>query len=106
MPNMPQEYESRVHTHLDVNNGLDRVRELVHTRLVESGWRDQVKLAIRTALAENSRNQVPTVDELITTVTPKARAMVPDAVKRELLHEIELILTNMEKTGYNKTFED
>ncbi|KAL1490492.1 hypothetical protein ABEB36_013177 [Hypothenemus hampei] len=103
---MPQEYDSRVHTHLDVNNGLERVTELVHTRLVESGWRDQVRLACRRAIAENGNSNIPTVDELISTVTPKARTLVPDAVKRELLHEIELILSNLEKTGYAKSFDD
>ncbi|XP_066157441.1 enhancer of yellow 2 transcription factor-like [Euwallacea fornicatus] len=104
---MSQNYESRVNMHLDVNNGLERVTELVHTRLVESGWREQVQLACRKAVADsNSSNSVPTIDELITIVTPKARALVPDAVKRELLHEIELIMTNIEKSGYIKSFDD
>lgn len=51
-------------------------------------------------------DKVPTVDELIAAVTPKARALVHDAVKRELYHEIELILLNLEKIGYAKSFED
>jgi len=103
---MPQEYDTRVQMHLDVNNGLERVTELVHTRLVESGWRDQVRLACRKAIMDNSSTSIPTVDELISIVTPKARAIVPDAVKRELLHDIELILSNLEKAGYAKTFDE
>ncbi|KAF7275166.1 transcription and mRNA export factor ENY2-like [Rhynchophorus ferrugineus] len=102
---MPQEYDARVNLHLNVNNGLEQVAELVHTRLVESGWKDQVQLACRKAIVE-SGDKVPTVDELIATITPKARALVPDAVKRELYHEIELILLNLEKIGYAKSFED
>ncbi|CAG9853707.1 unnamed protein product [Phyllotreta striolata] len=101
---MPQEYDSKVNMHLDVNNGLDRVTELVQTRLIESGWRDQVKLACRKAILENGDKHVPTVDELITQITPKARSMVPDAVKRELLHELELILVNVDKIGYSKAY--
>nr|CAH7722883.1 unnamed protein product [Callosobruchus chinensis] len=102
---MPQEYDSRASLHLDVNQGLDRVTELVQTRLIESGWRDQVKLLCRKAILESaSNNHVPTVDELIAQITPKARAMVHDAVKRELLHELELILVNVDKTGYAKSF--
>lgn len=77
------------------------VTELVQTRLIESGWTDQVKLACRNAILEK-RN--PTVDELITEITPKARAMVPDAVKRELLRELEIILVNVDKAGYSKSF--
>lgn len=73
---------------------------------MESGWRDQVRLACRKAIVDNSSTNVPTVDELINIVTPKARTMVPDAVKRELLHEIELILSNLEKSGYAKSFDE
>ncbi|XP_060516917.1 enhancer of yellow 2 transcription factor-like [Cylas formicarius] len=101
---MPQEYDSRINLHLEVNNGIERVTELVHTRLVESGWRDQVRLACRKAIVDCGDKHVPTVDELIASVTPKARALVPDAVKRELLHELEIILTNVEKVGYTKNF--
>lgn len=83
---------------------FSRVTELVQTRLIESGWTDQVKLACRKAILENSDKRIPTVDELITQITPKARSMVPDAVKRELLRELELILVNVDKTGYSKNF--
>ncbi|KAJ8913540.1 hypothetical protein NQ315_017091 [Exocentrus adspersus] len=101
---MPNDYDSKVSLHLDINHGLDRVTELVQTRLIESGWRDQVKLACRKAILENGDKHIPTVDELIAQITPKARSMVPDAVKRELLHELELILTNIDKSGYSKSF--
>ncbi|XP_030751135.1 transcription and mRNA export factor ENY2-like [Sitophilus oryzae] len=101
---MPQEYGDRVSLHLDVNNGLDSVTELVHTRLVESGWKDEVRLACRKAIVE-SGDRVPTVDELISTITPKARALIREKVKRELLYKIEHILMNLEKVGY-KDLED
>ncbi|KAJ8930194.1 hypothetical protein NQ314_017034 [Rhamnusium bicolor] len=101
---MPQDYDSKLNLHLDINHGLDRVTELVQTRLIESGWRDQVRLACRKAILENGDKHIPTVDELISQITPKARSMVPDAVKRELLHELELILINVDKTGYSKNF--
>lgn len=81
-----------------------RVTELIHTRLIESGWRDKVKLTCRDIIAETADKRSPTVDELITKVTPKARAMVPDQVKRELLHELEKILGNVDNAGYSKDF--
>lgn len=63
-----------------------------------------MRLACRKAILENSDKRVPTVDELITQITPKARSMVKDAVKRELLRELEAILVNVDKAGYSKTF--
>lgn len=73
--------------------------ELVQTRLVDCGWRDQVRLACRKAITENGEHRVPTVDELISAVTPKARSMVNDSVKRELLHELEVILMKVDKAA-------
>lgn len=77
--------------------------ELVQTRLVECGWRDQVRLACRKAITENEKHML-NVDELIAQITPKARSMVPDMVKRELLNELESILVNVDKFGYSKSF--
>lgn len=77
---------------------------MVQTRLIESGWTDQVKLACRKAILESNDKRIPTVDELIAQITPKARSMVPDAVKRELLRELELILVGIDKSGYSKSF--
>lgn len=76
--------------------------ELVQNRLVDSGWRDQVRLLCRKAITENSEHRIPTVDELINIVTPKARSLVHDSVKRELLHELQIILTNVDKASYQE----
>lgn len=74
--------------------------ELVRVRLVECGWRDQVRLACRKLSEEN--DGFNNFDELIALVTPTARALVPDSVKRELLHELELILSNIDKLPSKK----
>ncbi|GJQ70473.1 e(y)2 [Trypoxylus dichotomus] len=94
--------EEKVNIYLESNNALERVSELVQTRLVDCGWRDQVRLTCRKVITENG-NKVPTVDELIIKITPKARTMVPDSVKRELLHELEMVLVNVDKASSNKT---
>lgn len=78
-----------------------RVSELVQSRLIDCGWRDQVRLACRKAILENG-DQVPTVDELINKVTQRARSLVPDSVKRELLHELEKILISVDKASQQK----
>ncbi|CAN7026090.1 unnamed protein product [Brassica rapa subsp. trilocularis] len=57
--------------------------ELVRYRLVESGWKDEMR-----HVKKKGRKDV-TVDELIRVITPKGRASVPDAVKQELLNRIQ-----------------
>lgn len=69
-----------------------RVSDLVLNRLIECGWRDQVRLACRKILAENEGNNI-TIEDLVNKVTVKARSIVPDSVKRELLHELEVLNT-------------
>lgn len=64
-------------------------------RLIECGWRDQVRLACRRAIADNPDKNV-TVSNLVQHITATARGMVPDSVKRELLHELENILVNID----------
>ncbi|KAF5287738.1 hypothetical protein FQA39_LY15758 [Lamprigera yunnana] len=93
---MSQKYhEDIVNSKLENKQTMDRVSELVRLRLVECGWCDQVRLACRR-LCTDAEEPLTSVDEFTAIVTPSARAMVPDSVKRELLHELELILT--EKT--------
>lgn len=49
-----------------------------------------------------SGDEALTVDELINKVTQKARSLVPDSVKRELLHELEVILVSVDKASQQK----
>lgn len=61
-----------------------------------------MRLACRKAITENSEHRILTVDELISIVTPKARSLVRDSVKRELLHELERILINVDEAASQK----
>ncbi|EDW62443.1 enhancer of yellow 2 transcription factor [Drosophila novamexicana] len=74
-----------------------KIKDLLCNRLTECGWRDEVRLLCRNILLEksNSSNGV-TVEQLIAEVTPKARTLVPDAVKKELLMKIRTILAENE----------
>lgn len=65
-----------------------RFKELLRRRLIECGWRDQVRALCRDVVKENESGFV-TFDGLVTKVTPKARALVPDTVKKELLQKIK-----------------
>lgn len=65
-----------------------RLKELLRRRLVECGWRDQVKLICKDLIKEHFKED-PNFDMLLQMVTPKARSLVPDSVKKELLQKIK-----------------
>lgn len=48
----------------------------------------------RNVIKEDSGNV--NVDKIVQDVTPKARVLVPDTVKKELLQKIKTILSNQE----------
>lgn len=75
----------------------ERLVQLLQTRLLECGWRDQVVANCKEVVREKGIDNI-TVDTLVDHVTPKARADVPDNVKRELLQRIKAFLSsqNME----------
>jgi enhancer of yellow 2 transcription factor len=56
-------------------------------RLRECGWREQLRNTCKDIIREKGLDKV-TVDYLVAEITPKARASVPEQVKRELLQEI------------------
>lgn len=64
-----------------------RLKELLRRRLVECGWRDQVKLICKDLIKEHGHDI--TYDKLLSMVTTKARTLVPDSVKKELLQKIK-----------------
>ncbi|XP_049854690.1 transcription and mRNA export factor ENY2-like [Schistocerca gregaria] len=66
----------------------ERFKELLRTRLIESGWRDQILMHCRQIVKERGVQNI-TAEQLISEVTPKGRALVPDAVKKELLQKIK-----------------
>ncbi|XP_024374365.1 transcription and mRNA export factor ENY2 [Physcomitrium patens] len=69
----------------------ERLKELLRERLIECGWRDELKAQCRAFTRKKGRGNI-TVDELVRTITPKGRAMVPDIVKAELLQRIRTFL--------------
>ncbi|XP_075992326.1 enhancer of yellow 2 transcription factor-like [Anticarsia gemmatalis] len=76
------------HQRLILSGDRERFKELLRRRLIECGWRDEVRLLCREVVKENESNNV-TFDSLVAKVTPRARAIVPDPVKKELLQKIK-----------------
>lgn len=75
-------------------NFVNRLKDLLRHRLTECGWRDEVKLLCRNVIKEKGGSV--NVEQIVREVTPKARTLVPDAVKKELLMKIKLSLAAQE----------
>ncbi|XP_077447352.1 transcription and mRNA export factor ENY2 [Stigmatopora argus] len=70
----------------------EKLKELLKTKLVECGWKDQLKAHCKDVIREKGLDHV-TVEDLVTEITPKGRALVPDSVKKELLQRIRAFIT-------------
>ena len=79
--------KNAINSKLNENFERDRLMELLRTRLKECGWRDTLTQECKDIIKEKGLDKV-TVDDLVTEITPKARELVPDEVKRELLDRI------------------
>lgn len=89
------EVKSLLHQRLIESGEKERLKEHLKTRLVECGWRDQLKLSAKEIIRQKGLEHVK-LDDLIAEITPKGRATVPDAVKRELLARIKDFLAQQE----------
>ncbi|XP_050380881.1 transcription and mRNA export factor ENY2 [Argentina anserina] len=69
----------------------ERLIELLRERLIECGWKDEMKALCRSFIKKKGRNNV-TVDDLVHVITPKGRASIPDSIKAELLQRIRTFL--------------
>lgn len=77
---------------------LFRIRDLILIRLVDCGWRDDVRLAIKKIIVEKDGGAtVPSVDDILSKIQVKARGMVADTVKKEMVSELEAICVKMDK---------
>lgn len=65
--------------------------ELLRERLIECGWKDEMKAHCRAFVRKKGRDNV-TVDDLIDVITPMGRASIPNSVKAELLERIRAFL--------------
>lgn len=93
----------------------DRLKDLLRSRLVECGWRDELKsyckgisfsevlfmsfltilICFSSSLAEIIAKKgltYVTVNDLVIELTPVARRLVPDSVKQELVDELRKFL--------------
>ena len=83
----------KINQRLTETGEKEKLQEMLRIRLVECGWKDELKDYARGIVKEKGIDNV-TVDELVAELTPKARATVPDDVKKELLESIRNFLAD------------
>jgi len=64
---------------------------MLRTKLVQCGWRDEMKNICREMIRQKGVDKV-NVEELVEEITPKGRAAVPAPVKAELLQRVRRFL--------------
>ncbi|RUS87043.1 hypothetical protein EGW08_005196 [Elysia chlorotica] len=69
----------------------ERLKELLRARLIECGWRDELKAYCKEIVQQKGLEHI-TVDDLVSEMTPRGRSLVPDEVKKELLQRIRTFL--------------
>jgi len=82
-----QELKTKLDALLTQNGDIEQLKELLRTRLIESGWREEVRLACNRHIKENGLENC-SVDSIVRGVTPIGREKIPAAVKKELLQRI------------------
>ena len=72
----------------------DRLVALLRDKLLQCGWRDDLKLKCLDFLKQRGRENV-TLEDLARAIGPAGRASVPDSVKAELLTVIKKFIQNL-----------
>ncbi|KAG6958541.1 hypothetical protein JG688_00010483 [Phytophthora aleatoria] len=86
-----EEVKARISERLVQSGEKERLKELLRLKLVECGWRDEMKLHCKEVIRNKGIDQV-TVEDLIEEITPKGRASVPEDVKNNLLEKIKAFI--------------
>ncbi|XP_065828275.1 transcription and mRNA export factor ENY2-like [Oscarella lobularis] len=82
---------SQINQKLVESGEKERLMEMLRMKLMECGWRDQLKAYCKDIVRQKGLDHV-SVDDLVAEITPKGRALVPDEVKRDLLQKIKEFL--------------
>lgn len=64
-------------------------------KLIECGWKDELKRFCLAIIRQKGLEQV-SLEDLVEELMPKGRALVPTAVKEDLLNKIKTFLENDE----------
>lgn len=72
---------------MERNGEKERLMQIFRSRLIECGWRDEVKEMARDTIRNHGLSKV-TVDELVSEILPRGKATMPENIKTELLEAV------------------
>jgi len=70
-----------------------RLEEFLRQRLIESGWRDDLKRHCLEIIRAKGLERI-NLEDLVEELLPKGRSLVPTQVKEDLLGQIKVFLEN------------
>ena len=65
-----------------------RLKNILRGKLIECGWRDEMKDLAKDVIRSRGGVSKTTVDELVSEILPRGRASVPDKVKKSLMASV------------------
>uniref|UniRef100_A0A7S3C1R6 Transcription and mRNA export factor ENY2 n=1 Tax=Haptolina ericina TaxID=156174 RepID=A0A7S3C1R6_9EUKA len=84
-----------IQSKLEESGEYDRLKGELRKKLVDSGWRDELKQFTMDLIRQKGdAGTQMTVEQLTQEITPRGRATVPDEVKAELLQRIRNFVEN------------
>mmetsp|Transcript_8654 Transcript_8654/g.12383 ORF Transcript_8654/g.12383 Transcript_8654/m.12383 type:complete len:95 (-) Transcript_8654:216-500(-) len=73
---------------LEETGEKEHLKQVLRAKLIECGWRDEMKDRAKESIRSRGGITKVTVDELVADLLPRGRASVPDSVKGDLLSEV------------------
>lgn len=72
----------------------ERLTTLLRDKLVQCGWRDELKAKCLAVVKQRGRENV-TLEDLVRAIGPSGRASVPDSIKADLLTTIKTFIQTL-----------
>jgi len=90
--NATEQMKEAINLELIRTGEKEKLKHILRERLQESGWRDHLKKYCKHFIEDNGIENI-TVDDLVKEITPQARKLVHDSIKKELLFKIRHFLS-------------
>ncbi len=81
--------KSNIYDKLVKSGEKERLKEVLRQYLMECGWHEEMKSFTKQVVKDRGTFEGLTHDELMRAITPKARDLVPDEIKEQMLHSIK-----------------
>lgn len=90
-----KQYRTIIEDKLLKTGEKDRLKEHLRQRLIECGWKEDLKALCKEVITKRGIEAI-SVDDLVHEISPKAKSSVPDSIRNELLGKIKQFLKDQE----------